>query len=35
MVSYLVIYSQKYSFQVIGFEEGSKELYGVEIYLIC
>ena len=35
IVSYLVIYSQKYSFQMIGFEASSKELCRVEIYLIC
>ena len=34
-VSYLVIYSQKYSFQRIGFEASSKELFRVEKYLIC
>ena len=35
IISYLVIYSQKYSFQMIGFEASSKELCRVEIYLIC
>ena len=35
MISYLVINSQKYSFQMIAFEATSKELCRAEIYLIC
>ena len=35
IVSFLVICSQKYCFQMIGFEASSKELCRVEIYLIC
>jgi len=35
IVSYSVIYSQQYSFQMIGFEASSKELFRVEKYLIC
>ena len=35
IVSYLEIFSQKYSFQQIVFEASSKELDRVEIYLIC
>ena len=35
IVNYLVIYSRKYSSQMIGFEASSKELCRVEIYLFA